>query len=122
MRRIIVTIIIVVAALMAAAIYFNFNPAESGLFPRCVFYSLTGYKCPGCGTQRAIHSLLHGDIMAAWHYNAALLVALPVMAFYGYAEWRRKSCQRLYIIINSPYVITGIIVAVILWWILRNVL
>lgn len=122
MRRVIFTIVIVVAALMAAAIYFNFDPASSGLFPRCVFYTLTGYKCPGCGTQRAIHSLLHGDVLAAWHYNAALLVAIPVIALYGYAELRRESCPRMYARINSSVAITTIIVATLLWWILRNLL
>lgn len=122
MRRIIIIIVIVVAALMAATIYFNFDPASSGLFPRCIFYSLTGYKCPGCGTQRAIHALLHGEVLTAWHYNAALLVAIPVIALYGYAELRRESSPRMYARLNSPVAITTIIVAVMLWWILRNLL
>ncbi len=38
---------------------------------------LTGMKCPGCGSQRAIHALLHTDIKTAFSYNALLVLSIP---------------------------------------------
>ncbi|PYV86056.1 MAG: hypothetical protein DMG90_22080 [Acidobacteria bacterium] len=35
------------------------NPASSGIFPPCPFLWLTGFYCPGCGSLRALHQLLH---------------------------------------------------------------
>lgn len=46
----------------------------------CVFHRITGWQCPGCGVSRMCLSLLHGDLRAAWHYNAAILCLLPVFA------------------------------------------
>ena len=121
MRRIILTVIIVVAALLAAAIYFNFDPSESRLFPQCIFYSLTGYKCPGCGLQRALHAVLHGDFAAVWHYNAALFFFVPVIGLYGASEFLRTKHQRFYKLVNSNPAVLTLLVAVMLWWVLRNV-
>ena len=43
-----------------------FDPATSGMFPPCPVHYLTGWYCPGCGSLRAIHQLLHGNLRAAW--------------------------------------------------------
>ncbi len=122
MRRVVITILIVVAAVLAVTIYFKYDPTvENSLFPKCIFYSLTGYQCAGCGTQRAIHCLLHGDLAGVWHYNAALFVAVPLIVLYGYAEWRRTANVRLYTLLNSQVAIYSIIALTLAWWILRNV-
>ena len=49
--------------------------------PRCPLYTLTHVQCPFCGAQRMAHSLLNGDLAAAWHHNGALLLALPFVLF-----------------------------------------
>ena len=84
------TTLLLAAAVAAVAVYLLYDPSQSALFPRCPFLMLTGLKCPGCGSQRVIHSLLGGDIAAAWHYNAFMVAALPVIALYSYAELRRR--------------------------------
>ena len=53
------------ALVAAVAVYFALDPARHP-FPRCMFLTLTGWQCPGCGSQRALHALLHGDIASAW--------------------------------------------------------
>ena len=58
-------IVIAVALAVMAVVYFVFDPTTTRLFPKCAFYALTGFKCPGCGSQRAIHALLHADVLAA---------------------------------------------------------
>lgn len=116
---------IVVAAVMLVAtflcIYFYFDPSDN-LFPRCPFLTLTGYQCPGCGSQRAIHALLHGDIAAAWHFNAILLLFIPVVAVLLVAELKRGEWRRFYVTVNSRYVIWSAAAVLVGWWILRNIL
>ena len=64
-------------AALSGVLYY-FDPATHGFYPGCLFHRLTGLDCPGCGGLRAVHHLLHGEIAAAFHYNALFVVALPV--------------------------------------------
>lgn len=121
MRRSLVIVLVLAALLVFGVIYFAIDPSTSGLFPRCTFLSLTGYKCPGCGTQRAIHALLHGDVAGAFKYNALLLVAIPWIALCLYAESRRLRNPRLYARLNAPLLIWLFLAMVLLWWLLRNI-
>ena len=108
-------------AVMAAAVYFVFDPSETGnLFPRCVFYTLTGFKCAGCGTQRALHALLHGDIATALRYNAFLPVAMLVVGGYLLAEARRTAWPRFHMALNNRWAALAIVAAIVAWWLLRN--
>lgn len=110
--------VIVIAGI---AIYSTFDPSTVRFFPRCTFLTLTGLKCPGCGTQRAIHALLHGNFLEAVRFNAMMVASVPLLALYGYAEIVRKSKPRFYNKVNSTPIILTIFVLVVLWWILRNV-
>lgn len=62
------------------ALLFFVNPTEFALTPRCAFKMLTGWNCPGCGFQRAMHALLHGHWAEAWAYNRFLIYSLPYLA------------------------------------------
>lgn len=66
-----------VAALGAFILYAN-DPAATGLFPPCPFHWLTGWHCPGCGSLRAMHCLLHGDLGEAFAFNPLMMIATPV--------------------------------------------
>src|SRR5258708_976408 len=66
-----------------AAVLFLFNPSEWGFYPFCFFYRTTGLLCPGCGSLRAMHQLLHGHFVAALHFNALFVLSLPLLALYG---------------------------------------
>jgi hypothetical protein len=58
-----------------------FDPATSTLFPPCPFRYVTGLYCPGCGSLRALHQLLHGDLHAAWAMNPLTVMLLPFLAY-----------------------------------------
>ncbi len=121
MKKYLFTIALLILAAVAVATYFLFDPSQYALFPRCPFLVITGLKCPGCGSQRVIHSLLNGDIAAAWHYNALMVAAIPAIILYSYAEITYKRHPSLYDNLNRPPVIWGIFAAIVLWWILRNI-
>lgn len=82
---------------------------------------LTGLECPGCGSQRAIHSLLHLDIGAAFKFNALLVSSLPLVILLLYAEFNREKKLKLYAMLHKPILIWGYFVIVIAWWIGRNI-
>ncbi len=112
-------LLIALAAL--AVLFYVLDPAEHVFFPRCIFHSLSGWYCPGCGSQRAIHSLLHLNITGVVQNNILFLPAVLVI-FYHYTHsilnkkfnWRLPNILYLK---NTPWVIFGII---LLFWVLRN--
>ena len=74
---------ILVAAAAGAALLFFFDPSQVPIFPVCPFHQLTGLDCPGCGSTRAAHALLHGHLVTALHFNALFVVSLPLLAWFG---------------------------------------
>ena len=73
----------------AGVILFLFEPTSSKLYPSCPFRLLTGLFCPGCGTLRALHQLLHGHLMTAIDFNPLAIIALPFLA-YSYLSFAPK--------------------------------
>ena len=119
-RRMLYAAAIAVIAIAAGVIYYFFDPSESGWMPRCLWKTLTGWDCPGCGSQRMAHALLHGDFAAAWHANAFALCMLPLVSFYVYLELAHLRHPRLYAGLHHPLAIALLVAAVTLWTILRN--
>ncbi len=113
------------AALVVAAVlvlYMIIDPEDSSWFPKCLFLTLTGCKCPGCGTQRAIHCLLNFDFVGTIHYNAFLLFAIPVMSLYFIDYVSGERFARFHNFLNSRVVIIAVFIAVLVWWVLRNLI
>ena len=64
-------------AVLAAALGIAAAAAIFIFEPPCLFLSLTGLQCPGCGSTRALIHLLHGELRAAWRMNALFVLLLP---------------------------------------------
>lgn len=107
-------------AIAVAALYFIFNPATSQWAPKCAFHAITGYDCPGCGSQRMLHALLHGDIAGAWRANAFMLCSTPVLGLMLWAASSRRRFPRLYAALNSPAAILTATAALVAWTVARN--
>ena len=71
---IVLTLILTAAA---SLLLFFFEPGRYPFYPRCLFNQTTGLLCPGCGSLRAMHHLLHGHLVAAVHLNALLVLSIP---------------------------------------------
>lgn len=63
-------------------LYFFVNPSSSSYFPKCIFYSSTGYYCPGCGSQRATHHLLHFNLKGVIEQNVLFLLGVIAFVYY----------------------------------------
>ncbi|MGA9510081.1 MAG: DUF2752 domain-containing protein [Candidatus Sulfotelmatobacter sp.] len=99
-----------------------FDPATSGLFPPCPLHYLTGWYCPGCGSLRALHQLLHGHLSAAWALNPLTILLLPFLA-YGIASYAfNEICGRHLPRFFLPAVwIRALCAVIILFGIARNI-
>lgn len=113
-------VVVAVLFVVMASVYFFFDPAEAGWMPKCIWKAATGTDCPGCGTQRMAHSLMHGDFRAAWHANAFAICMLPVIGFMVWLELFRERYPVLYRRVHAPWVIGVLLASVILWWVVRN--
>lgn len=105
-----------------AAVVYRFDPAHHAFFPRCLFYMFTGLTCPGCGTTRAIHELLHGNLAEAFRFNPLLLLFyLPILVFVAGVNLnrflRRESLIDLAPGRHGGWAIVCLIVG---FWIVRN--
>lgn len=119
-RKTIIAMVIITVTIAIFFIYKNFDPAAYSFFPQCPSKLITGYDCPGCGSQRALHAILNGDIKAAFHYNAFLFIAVPFLIIYAFANFYSRKFPHLYRFVNSATVAWTCLVIIILWWILRN--
>ena len=108
-----------VAAVLAALRIFD--PAHSGVFPPCPLRYLTGWYCPGCGSLRAMHQILHGNLGAAWALNPLTVLLLPFVVYgiasYAVFEIRGQHLPRLFL---SAFWIRALCVVIILFGVARN--
>ncbi|HEY1676223.1 MAG TPA: DUF2752 domain-containing protein [Candidatus Sulfotelmatobacter sp.] len=58
-----------------------YDPARPGIFPPCPLRYFTGLYCPGCGSLRAIHQLLLGNVREAWALNPLTVMFLPFVSY-----------------------------------------
>lgn len=124
MSKKILRIAIAIAVLaVAVVIYFLFSPEESDFFPQCPFHYLTGLDCPGCGSQRVIHHLLHLQIGKAFFNNPLLVTAIPYLIIGIYFEYfggKLKYPKVRQILFGKKATIVVFII-VVTYWIGRNV-
>jgi hypothetical protein len=115
---------LVAAVVVATATVYLYavKPTDSSLYPRCILHSLTGLNCPGCGTTRAVHALLHGDLRQALAYNVVFILLLPLFLALAARVWwaalrgRRVAGPRM-----PRWAIRTLLVVVFGFGILRNV-
>ena len=112
---------IVIALLTMLSLYFFINPSSSGFFPKCPFLSLTGLYCPGCGSQRAIHNLLNGNIITGIRHNYLLLLVVAVLSYqlivFIANTYYKKSIRNL---LHKSSITKTILILVLAFWVLRN--
>ena len=100
--------------------YFIVDPSHR-LVPKCPFYTLTHLYCPGCGSQRAVHALVHGDFSHAVSFNPLLVISLVYLIIEGVIAFANRSTatiRPLYARLWTPWIVFAI---VMIFWILRNI-
>lgn len=100
----------------------HFNPVTAGFFPKCPFFQVTGFHCPGCGTTRGFHALFNGDLATAVHDNLLMIIILPFLAWlfvsYFLVAVRGRALPRVFV--PAP-IIWAMAIFIAAFWILRNI-
>lgn len=114
------TIIILIFIIIGVIYFYKYNPAES-LYPPCPFYYLTGFYCPGCGSSRAVHNILHGRFLKALDLNPLMVLSIPFVLYLFISEIQigKKFIIKRPVFNLGMYIF--IIGLIIVYWILRNV-
>jgi hypothetical protein len=109
------------AGLAACGYVYAVDPSEPGHFPPCPTKVLTGWDCPFCGSLRATHEVLHGNVGGALDLNAVtvlfvLPVALVVLGAWTLKRWRGEQFE-----MRVPTWATGAVVALmVVFTVVRN--
>jgi hypothetical protein len=84
-----VTIANSAAAFAAAglAIVWRFSPTEYSFYPICPIARWTNLQCPGCGSTRALHALLHGHVFDAMQLNLMFTLIFPILFLWGAVQY-----------------------------------
>jgi len=120
-KRKIIVLSILGIALCCMLVFLYHVEDERYLFP-CIFYKLTGYQCPGCGTQRALHSLLHLNIKQAFLYNPMLFIAIPLIILLIYLEHfnGKNRFPKLHRTLSGKTFIMITLIFILIYWVGRN--
>ena len=110
MHRAIIALLGIVFIGVVLVLYF-YNPSTSSFYPLCLFHSLTGLHCAGCGGLRAAHALLHGNVAESFAYNPLLIMVAPSFLVVALAI----KCHRIF-----PFFAPVVVITVIGYTILRN--
>ena len=83
--------------------------------PKCIVYLLTGYKCPTCGNQRALHCFLHGQWHQAIEYNPFILFMLACFVLYVILKLSKNE--------NTSQIVGVVfLIGYLIWFVVRNII
>lgn len=117
-------ITVIIAIVAGISILYFLNPENTIWMPKCPFYLLTGYQCPGCGIQRAVHQLLHLNLHKAFEYNMFVFILAPYILSLIIVTWfdPKEKLKKLKNICYSSTTIYIYLVLMVVWWIIRNII
>lgn len=89
----------------------------------CMFNSLTGLLCPGCGITRMCVFILKGDFYNAFYSNRLVFILIPLFIYFilifsiryiKYGSYKIKPFEKI--------VILFVIILLVLFGIIRNII
>ncbi len=95
MKQRVIKVIKITLLLMFVFISYCFINKKTGIYIPCIFYKITGYRCPGCGITHMLFNLLNFKIADAFSDNYLAFIYLPfIIGYYIYEiylyVWNKK--------------------------------
>lgn len=121
-KKILLTTATGILLVAVAFLFYTFNPEKYAFFPKCPSLLLTGYQCPGCGSQRAIHDLLRLRIGEAFTHNLLVPIAIPYILLGIYLQYfgGKQKFPKVERILFGQWAAIAMLIIVISYWVLRN--
>lgn len=116
-----IILMILIILMMSVVGYFYYN--QSGrFFLACPLKKITSLDCPGCGSQRAFHELLHLNFQKAFRYNSLFVLAIPYAALGIFLNFgnNKKKYEKLSSILYAKAAVWIIVLCIFLFFIFRN--
>ena len=118
-----VNYIVLVSLILVSLVLFYYLPQVDRIVRfQCPFHLITGFYCPGCGSLRGLHALVHGNILKAINYNLLMIVSIPYLIYsfilFSYESFSGKELKRFFI---KPVYIWLLLVFILIFWVLRNI-
>ena len=113
-----------VIILAIVGFFYLVNPIVQHYPIQCPWRLLTSTQCPACGFQRAVHALIHGQLVEALSYNYFFVVSIPLAVAVVLAEWYNyhHKLDFLRSFVHHRYTIKAYVAIYFAWWVLRNIL
>ena len=95
----------------------------TGIAIPCLFYTFTGFYCPGCGVTRMAVSLLQLNFEKAFYYHPVLLCSLPFLGLcFGYQALRYVKTGETKLLWWQNTIVWFVVAALVLFCIYRNII
>ena len=104
------------AGLFCAGLCYGLVLIPLGVRIPCLFYCITGLRCPGCGVTDLCLALLHGRFLEAAGYNWGLVLASPVLVWLVVRLWRKSACGKAETTVSA-----ALLVFLLAWGVVRNI-
>lgn len=120
--KIVIAAAISLLLVAVAFMFYLFDPEEMAVFPRCPFLLATGYECPGCGSQRAVHDMLHLDFKSALSQNTLILLLFPYILLGLYLVFfnERRRFPKLEKLLFGKWAAILVVSGIMVYWVVRN--
>jgi len=120
-RRVGLLLLFLAAVFLILGILAWQHPSDYGIFPSCPFHTATGLLCPGCGSMRAVHFLLHGDFFMSLWCNPLVLPMTPLIAFLLFKWFYEWFFVRIIPFPCQKLVGWSVVVIFLLFFVARNI-
>ncbi len=112
---------VISAAVFFIVVLFFWDPGKLNYYPPCLFQSVTGLLCPGCGGMRGTHQLLHMNFSEAFSLNPLVFISTPLILYaiiyYITLLVFKKQLPKIPVTVKLIAIVSFII---LLFWIFRN--
>ena len=99
--------------LLCAGLFYGFVLIPLGLRIPCLFYRVTGLRCPGCGVTDLCLALLHGHFVPS--YNWGLVLVSPALVWLLIRLWKNGACGK-----EEKTVSAALLAFLLIWGVVRN--
>jgi hypothetical protein len=78
----------------------------------CLFKSIFGFDCPGCGIQRAFILLLKGQFIESIHMYPALIPTIVMLIYFVITKYFIKNKHKIDYVLISLLIIISLIITI----------